>query len=65
VDLYLQVPSIREYWVLDPRTSAGQPTLLVYRRRGQRWQRVIRVAGGGTYTTRLLPGFTLVLDTRG
>jgi Uma2 family endonuclease len=65
VDLYVQAPSIREYWVLDPRTNADQPTLLVYRRRGQRWQRVIRVPGGGTYTTRLLPGFTLVLDARG
>jgi Uma2 family endonuclease len=65
VDLYLQVPSIREYWIFDPRASASRPTLLVYRRRGQRWQRVIRVPGGGTYTTRLLPGFTLVLDTRG
>jgi hypothetical protein len=64
-DLYLRVPSIREYWVLDPRTDADRPDLLVYRRRGARWQRPIIVAGGGTYTTRLLPDFALVLDVRG
>jgi Uma2 family endonuclease len=61
-DLYLQVPSIREYWILDPRASADQPTLTVYRRRGRRWQRPINVPAGGTYTTRLLPDFVLVLD---
>lgn len=63
--LYLQVPSIREYWILDPLTDAEQPSLTVYRRRGRRWQRPIHVAGGGTYATPLLPGFTLVLDRRG
>ena len=31
--LYLEVPSIREYWVIDLRPSADRPTLLVYRRR--------------------------------
>ncbi len=62
VNLYLQVPSIREYWILDGREDANRPTLRVYRRRGQRWQNVIEVAPGGTYTTRLLPGFTLVVD---
>lgn len=62
VGLYVQVPSIREYWILDPRADADYPDLLVYRRRGQRWQRPISVVGGSTYTTRLLPGFSLVLD---
>jgi Uma2 family endonuclease len=62
--LYLRVPSIREYWILDPRADADQPTLLVYRRRGRRWQRPITVPGGGTYATRLLPGFTLTLEVR-
>jgi Uma2 family endonuclease len=62
--LYLQVPSIREYWILDPRVSAERPTLTVYRRRGRRWQRPIPIAAGGTYTTRLLPDFALVLDPR-
>jgi Uma2 family endonuclease len=62
VELYLQVPSIREYWVLDSREDANQPTLFVYRRRGNRWQNVIQVPPGGTYTTRLLPDFSLVVD---
>jgi Uma2 family endonuclease len=62
VELYLQVPSIREYWVIDTRGNADQPTMQVYRRRGQRWQRVIEVGFREVYTTRLLPDFTLVLD---
>jgi Uma2 family endonuclease len=60
--LYLEVPSIREYWILDPRPSADQPTMTVFRRRGRSWQRPIAVAAGDPYTTRLLPGFTLILD---
>jgi Uma2 family endonuclease len=64
LDLYLQVPSIREYWILDPRADADQPTLMVYRRRGQRWQKPIDIAAGDPYTTRLLPGFSLVMDVR-
>jgi len=62
VSLYLEVPSIREYWVLDPRDDADHPTLRVYRRRGQAWQRPIDVPFAGTYTTPLLPGFTLIVD---
>jgi Uma2 family endonuclease len=64
VELYLRAPTIREYWIVDPRESYRRPSLLVYRRRGQRWQRPIRVEGGGTYTTPLLPDFTLTLDQR-
>jgi Uma2 family endonuclease len=63
-ELYLQVPSIREYWIVDPRVSANRPRLTVYRRRGRRWQQAIEVAGGEVYTTRLLPGFQLVLTVR-
>jgi Uma2 family endonuclease len=62
VELYLEVPSIREYWVIDPRPNPREPTLTVYRRRGARWQRPIVVPFGETYTTRLLPGFELVID---
>jgi Uma2 family endonuclease len=61
LDLYLQVPSIREYWIIDPRANANRPHLTVYRRRGRRWQQSIEVAGGDTYTTRLLPDFQLAL----
>lgn len=64
VDLYQQVPSIKEYWVLDPLRDANRPDLRVYRRRGRRWQKPIDVPGGGTYTTKLLPDFELVLDVR-
>jgi Uma2 family endonuclease len=63
-DLYLQVPSIREYWIIDPRLSGDEPSLTVYRRRGQRWQQPIEVSGGATYTTRLLPDFKLLLRVR-
>src|SRR5262245_26073836 len=64
VELYLQVPSIREYWVLDGREGLKQLTLTAYRRRGHRWQRPIAVPFGETYTTPLLPGFRLRLSPR-
>jgi Uma2 family endonuclease len=59
--LYFQVPSIKEYWLFDNRDNADRPTLRVHRRYGKRW-RIIEVAPGETYTTRLLPGFKLLLD---
>lgn len=59
-DLYFQVPSIREYWVLDGRTSPAQPSLLVHRRHGRQW-RIREFAAGEIYTTRLLPDFELRL----
>jgi Uma2 family endonuclease len=61
VELYWQVPSIREYWTIDTRAGAEQPSLRVHRRHGQRWVKK-DVAAGESYTTRLLPGFELVLD---
>ena len=63
VELYWQIPSIKEYWVFDTRLSAALPLLLVHRRQTRKWK-VIEVAPGGTYTTRLLPGFALVVDRR-
>jgi Uma2 family endonuclease len=62
--LYLQVPSIREYWILDARQDADTPHMTVLRRRGDAWRRM-DVGPGECYTTRLLPGFELVLNTRG
>jgi Uma2 family endonuclease len=63
VELYLQVPSIREYWVVDGRDDPDRPTLIQHRRRGTRW--VIReFPFGSRFTTRLLPGFELVIDPR-
>jgi Uma2 family endonuclease len=61
-ELYAEVPSIREYWILDPLTDPDRPTLTVYRRRGQGWQKPIVVDPGETYTTRLLPGLQLRID---
>jgi Uma2 family endonuclease len=63
VELYLAVPSIKEYWVLDAREDAEHPSLRVHRRHGKKW-RLIDVASGDTYTTRLLPNFALLLDPR-
>jgi Uma2 family endonuclease len=64
VELYLQVPSIREYWLFDTRAEgADQPTLRVRRRWGSRW-RVIDLDYGETYTTKLLPGFELIVNPR-
>jgi Uma2 family endonuclease len=63
VDLYWQVPSIKEYWIIDARRDPNRPTMRVYRRGRKKWQ-ITDVAAGETYTTKLLPGFQLVLDPR-
>jgi Uma2 family endonuclease len=63
VELYLQVPTIKEYWILDARRDPNRPSLRVYRRHGRQW-RIIEVGSGETYTTKLLPGLELILDTR-
>ena len=60
--LYLQTPSIEEYWILDPRGSDEELTLLAYRRRGRRWAACVTIAAGETFTTPILPGFSLLLD---
>ncbi len=62
VELYRQVPSIREYWIVDPREDPDAPTMRVYRRRGRGWQKPIDLAAGDTYTTPMLPGFALLID---
>jgi Uma2 family endonuclease len=62
-ELYHQVPSIKEYWVIDGRPDPNLPTLIVHRRYGKRW-RALHFEHGDTYTTRLLPGFELRIDPR-
>lgn len=61
VELYLAVPSIKEYWVFDNRDSDEHPFLTVHRRRGKRWV-ISTYRRGETYSTKLLPGFTLLLN---
>jgi Uma2 family endonuclease len=63
VGLYLQVPSIREYWLLDARYSPDEPTLIVHRRRGSKWVRR-EYRSGDRYQTKLLPGFLLVINPK-
>jgi len=63
VELYLQVPTIKEYWVFDTREDPEHPSMRAYRRHGGKW-RVLDLSYGETYTTRLLPGFALKIDPR-
>jgi Uma2 family endonuclease len=63
VQLYLRVPSIKEYWLLDGRDDPDHPSMRVYRRHGKRW-RISDLVFGATSTTKLLPGFKLILDPR-
>jgi Uma2 family endonuclease len=62
-ELYLESPTIREYWILDGRENPNEPTFIQHRRHGKRW---IEKAFpyGSTFTTKLLPGFSLVIDPR-
>jgi Uma2 family endonuclease len=65
VELYQEVLSIREYWIVDPRPDPDRPTLRAYRRRGRRWQKPIDVHAGEIYETpRFLAGFSLLMDPR-
>lgn len=63
VDLYLQVPSIKEYWLFDTRDDPERLRLQVRRRYRGRW-RLLEFGPGEKYTTKLLPDFTLILDPR-
>jgi Uma2 family endonuclease len=63
VELYRRVPSIQEYWVFDIRHDPARPTLIVFRRQDDQWQE-LRFGPDETYTTDLLPGFTLPVSPR-
>jgi Uma2 family endonuclease len=63
VELYHQVPSIAEYWVLDGRDNPDEPTLVQHRRYGKRWV-VRRFPYGTEFAPKLLPGFALLIDPR-
>jgi Uma2 family endonuclease len=62
VELYEEVPSIREYWIILDADVATRFLFRVYRRRGEKWQKPIDLKLGDTYTTRLLPGFSLLIN---
>jgi Uma2 family endonuclease len=63
VELYLQVPSIQEYWVLNGREGVRQVSLIAHRRYRGRW--VVRTyRPGRVFTSRLLPEFELEIDPR-
>jgi Uma2 family endonuclease len=62
-ELYFESPSIREYWILDGRENPNEPTLIQLRRHGKRWiERSFPY--GSTFTTKLLPGFSIAIDPR-
>jgi Uma2 family endonuclease len=64
VELYLRVPSIMEYWILDGREDPDRPTMLVYRRRGTDWQDVMELDYRAVYRTKLLRDFALMIRPR-
>ena len=61
--LYLAVPSIAEYWVVNGAEDPDEPSLIQHRRRGKKWA-VATHPFGSTFATPLLPGFALVIDPR-
>jgi Uma2 family endonuclease len=63
VALYLAVASIKEYWIVDSREDPERPTLRVHERYRKSW-RVKDYPYGQVYRTKLLPGFTLLIDPR-
>ena len=61
--LFITLPSIKEYWVLNGAESPDEPSLIQHRRRGKSWT-VTTFPYGSTFTTKLLPGFELLIDPR-
>jgi Uma2 family endonuclease len=62
VDLYGRVPSVQEYWVVNQWMGVDDFFFRVYRKRGGKWHKPIDLDLGDTYTTRLLPGFSLLIN---
>ena len=61
--LYLRVPSVVEYWVVNGAEDPDRPSLIQHRRRGKKWA-VTTFPHQATFTTALLPGFSLAVDPR-
>jgi Uma2 family endonuclease len=62
-DLYLRVPSIQEYWVVNGAENPDEPSLIQYVRRGKKWSMTIHPFGS-KFTPKVLPGFSLIIDPR-
>ena len=60
-ELYWRVPSIQEYWIVDPRPEPA-PSMLALVRGAEGWGERA-VSAGGTYRTDLMPGLALDLST--
>ncbi len=63
VELYFQVPSIVEYWLVDLREEPERPHLRVHHRRGQAWA-IQDFRPDDLWTSEMLPGFELWPDPR-
>ena len=61
--LYFQVPSIQEYWVVNGAEDPDEPSLIQYVRRGVKWA-ITTHHFGSTFTPKVLPGFSMVIDPR-
>lgn len=62
VELYSRVPSIREYWVVDPRKSPQKPSMAVFRRTsGQQPFERVDVPAGRRYDCETWPGLSVDL----
>jgi Uma2 family endonuclease len=60
-EMFLQIPSIREYWVFDISRRCRNMTLSARRRSSSGW-RIEEVRGGEAYTTPHLPGLRFTMD---
>jgi Uma2 family endonuclease len=61
--LYLRVPSIQEYWVVNGAVDPDRPSLICHRRSRRKW--VVSVHEyGSLFVPPLLPGFELLIDPR-
>lgn len=59
--IYARVPSIQEYWIVDPRSETA-PSMLALTRGGDDGWLEQDVPAGGTYRTPLLPGLVVELS---
>lgn len=62
VELYARVPTIREYWIVDPRKSPQKPAMAVFRRdEGDSDFKRHDIIAGGRYQCETWPGLNIDL----